>query len=37
MDPMASFVACIPDIQGALKMSGEGAGRLTLDMDERYR
>jgi hypothetical protein len=31
---IASFFAVIPDIQSALKVSGEGAGRLTLDMDE---
>jgi hypothetical protein len=31
---IASFLAIIPDITAALKVSGEGAGRLTLDMDE---
>lgn len=28
------FLAAIPDIASALKVSGEGAGRLCLDMDE---
>jgi hypothetical protein len=31
---IAQFNAIIPDITAALKVSGEGAGRLTLDMDE---
>ena len=31
---IAQFKAVVPDIQGALKVSGEGSGRLTLDMDE---
>ena len=31
---IASFQAVIADMPGALKVSNEGAGRLTLDMDE---
>ena len=31
---IARFEAVIPDVQGALKVSGEGAGVLRLDCDE---
>jgi hypothetical protein len=31
---IAEFVAYIPGIAGAFKVSGEGAGRLTLDIPE---
>jgi hypothetical protein len=31
---IAQFEAVIPDVQGALKVSGQGAGVLRLDMDE---
>ena len=31
---IATFDAVIPDVQGALKVSGQGAGVLRLDMDE---
>ena len=33
-EQIATFMAVIPDVQGALKVSGQGAGRLILDMDE---
>jgi|WetSurMetagenome_2_1015567.scaffolds.fasta_scaffold1692056_2 hypothetical protein len=33
-EPIASFVAVIPDISTAFKISGQGDGRLTLDVPE---
>ena len=33
-EQIAKFHAVIADMPGALKVSNEGAGRLTLDMDE---
>lgn len=33
-EPIAEFVAVIPDIASAVKISGQGDGRLQLDVPE---
>jgi hypothetical protein len=33
---VAEFVACIPDLQSALTIAGDGSGRLKLDISEQY-
>ena len=34
-EPIAHLLAIIPSIQGAVKISGEGASRMCLDADEQ--
>lgn len=34
MAPIAVFIACLPDAAGAVKISGQGDGRVQFDVPE---